>query len=649
MSFLESIDVLGATALRPSAMTTSTAIAPRVAVTAAPPPPTAAPAPTAVRQQPVISAPAPAPTAVRQQPAISAPVPVAVVQEAEKFARSQMLPTAPPAMRPSTATVPAAPPAMRPSAAMVPQSRPAMKPNAALPKKMGPSAKVKDAAAAKRNDTKAKANAAANRAIAAGRKLARKNSRAGGKLEAHAKQFLRRAQTEIKGEVLGATIPADHLQSPDMTDAEFVQATMNALGVWFGYIEAMNAVAVAGEIAAAVLDLVAQLQAAGQADLASRGQRIADRCQSVIDAFDMGSGTGQTVSAIQADADEWTAEARAALVSGGALPPDAPLPGDALPGDAFASGGGGGSGSGEGGGASPSEEGVDWGDGSSGGGGGGEEPLDPGAAGPSAEALDAAVDVATTEEFAPPDDAMPFEGGYGGGAPFEGATEGGDEFAAIDAEMQAFEEPPAEEESTTKEKEEKPIAAWDKHNVYEIGDRARYEAKIWKALRRIEPPWFPLFMKGEVPGVSAAWAALEKKEDEKPAEEKSTYLEATDMLGALESTRMRVRAQNTPVYPIRMMGGDKPGNDLGDPTKLLQPGAELLAIGTSVTNPNGAPFTPVLVPGYDEPHWVRTGSIEAIASARQASIGEGNVHWGWGVGSRGLLGVAGGVVSEIRK
>lgn len=55
-------------------------------------------------------------------------------------------------------------------------------------------------------------------------------------------------------------------------------------------------------------------------------------------------------------------------------------------------------------------------------------------------------------------------------------------------------------------------APWDNHCAYAYGDFAHYDGKYWRAMRHIEPPMFPIFQSGEVPGESDAWSAATEGE-----------------------------------------------------------------------------------------------------------------------------------------
>lgn len=81
-------------------------------------------------------------------------------------------------------------------------------------------------------------------------------------------------------------------------------------------------------------------------------------------------------------------------------------------------------------------------------------------------------------------------------------------------------------------------------------------------------------------------------------------------------TPMHVQAGNVPIYPINMMAGDAPPADLGEPVAMLQMGDLVEAVGPSVKNPNGAPFTPVQVRGRDGVFWVRSTSVAENAPLR---------------------------------
>jgi hypothetical protein len=298
-------DVLGAvaisrTALKPSAMTTAA------------PAPTAVMKPTAVTVQPVATTTTTkmAPTAVTVQPVVTA--------------APQMGPTAT-AVRPTMVTpqTKVSPTAVRPT------MKPTMKPGGG-----GPSLRAKDAAKAKARVAVNKANAAANRAIAVGRKLAaRKHGRAGTKLQTVGKKLIQRAATHIKGEFLGATTAQlgerqlVEAQLGDMTDEQFLQATMNALSTWMWRIEAMNSLATAGEILDVVAGLVEQLRAVGQAELANAGDAIAARAQAVIDSFNeeaVADDVTPTVNVLRSDATAWQSQAQAALSGGPATTPPTP-------------------------------------------------------------------------------------------------------------------------------------------------------------------------------------------------------------------------------------------------------------------------------------------------------------------------------------
>jgi hypothetical protein len=49
------------------------------------------------------------------------------------------------------------------------------------------------------------------------------------------------------------------------------------------------------------------------------------------------------------------------------------------------------------------------------------------------------------------------------------------------------------------------VREWDNHNTYEVGDVVYYAQKYWRAAHRVEPPFFPALMDGEVPGHSDKW------------------------------------------------------------------------------------------------------------------------------------------------
>ena len=93
-----------------------------------------------------------------------------------------------------------------------------------------------------------------------------------------------------------------------------------------------------------------------------------------------------------------------------------------------------------------------------------------------------------------------------------------------------------------------------------------------------------------------------------------------DILGTDDepaSVPMHVSAVNVPVYPVNMMAADRPGSDLGDPATMLQMGDLVDAIGPSVKNPTGAPYTPVKVRGRDGVFWVRSTSVAPNAVPSQ--------------------------------
>lgn len=49
------------------------------------------------------------------------------------------------------------------------------------------------------------------------------------------------------------------------------------------------------------------------------------------------------------------------------------------------------------------------------------------------------------------------------------------------------------------------IPYWDNKTSFLFGDVVRYNEKYWKATREVNPPTFPFFQSGDVPGDSDAW------------------------------------------------------------------------------------------------------------------------------------------------
>jgi hypothetical protein len=75
-----------------------------------------------------------------------------------------------------------------------------------------------------------------------------------------------------------------------------------------------------------------------------------------------------------------------------------------------------------------------------------------------------------------------------------------------------------------------------------------------------------------------------------------------------------ILGKNVALYPVNMMGPDRPSDDLGEPEMLLQPGDRVQVEGTPASNSKGVSYTPVTVRGKG-PFWVRTqylGEIRAL-------------------------------------
>lgn len=49
------------------------------------------------------------------------------------------------------------------------------------------------------------------------------------------------------------------------------------------------------------------------------------------------------------------------------------------------------------------------------------------------------------------------------------------------------------------------VRQWDNRQIYEPGEVVYYDLRFWKARYRVEPPWMPALMSGDVPGKSDCW------------------------------------------------------------------------------------------------------------------------------------------------
>lgn len=138
-----------------------------------------------------------------------------------------------------------------------------------------------------------------------------------------------------------------------------------------------------------------------------------------------------------------------------------------------------------------------------------------------------------------------------------------------------------------------------------------------------------------------------------------TYDRGASVLGGEFVAPMHVRSVNVPVY---LKVSDAPTSDLGEPVATLQMGDLVDAVGPSVKNPKGAPFTPVTVRGREGVYWVRSTSVEENAplqpvaaksltttttTGKSPKMRKGMPWWGWGLVGLGVV-AAGGTYWAVK-
>ncbi len=146
------------------------------------------------------------------------------------------------------------------------------------------------------------------------------------------------------------------------------------------------------------------------------------------------------------------------------------------------------------------------------------------------------------------------------------------------------------------------VRTWDNGETYEAGDVVYHNERNWRATRKVEAPWFPLFQSGEVPGESDAWWSVGAPQVNAPP----------PVLGAFD-IQMKQREMNG----LKQV-------TVGVAQALLSGGQRAIARARQLASKYAFPADNVR--DIDEAHWKlqwHQGAIAGQAATPQALYGHG--------------------------